>query len=83
MKSTVKLTIIWKNIGAGYESDPLFKLGWSFSNGSLFGIKKKKCTQVIFKSWSLSDYILGYNTLKIALNSENGIKVCQMHKNFF
>ena len=44
---------------------------------------KKKCTQVIFKSWSLSDYILGYNTLKIAPNSENGIKVCQMHKNFF
>lgn len=82
MISRVKLTIIWKNIGAGYESDLSFKLGWSFSNGSLLGIKKK-CTQVIFKSWSLSDYILGYNTLKIAPNNENGIKVCQMHKNFF
>ena len=49
MKSTVKLTIIWKNIGAGYESDPLFKLGWSFSNGSLFGIKKKNVPKWFLK----------------------------------
>lgn len=37
--------------------------------------------QEIFKSWS-TDYILGYNTWKIETNNENGIKMCQMPKNF-
>lgn len=42
---------------------------------------EQKCTQVIFKNRYPTDYILGYNALKIETNNENGIKMCQMHEN--
>lgn len=82
MISRIELTIIWReHRGRIWKCSSFSSVLGLFSKGSLAGTKKK-CMQEIFKSWSPTDYILGYNTWKIETNNENGIKMCQTHKNF-
>lgn len=80
MISRLELAIIWRG-----HRNRIWKCTWFSSIVICFSEESHAGTKMypsdFFKNRYPTDYILGYNTLKIETNNENGIKMCQMHEN--